>query len=97
MRTIYEGYGLPPIEALARGKALIASTGGPIPELVGDFAVCLDPHDTKAWEGRMRDWMSGADEPARLAARAARDYRAVTWEESARLLFDAALSAGRNG
>lgn len=93
--SIYEGYGLPPIEALARGKAVIASTGGPIPELVGDFAVCLDPHDTAAWETRMRDWMTGSDEPARLAGRALRDYRAVTWDESARALFEAALSAGR--
>lgn len=89
--SIYEGYGLPPIEALARGKALIASTGGPIPELVGDFSVCLDPHDTGAWQARMRDWMTGSDEPARLARRAARDYRAVTWEESAKKLFEAAL------
>lgn len=89
--SIYEGYGLPPIEALARGKALIASTGGPIPELVGEFAVCLDPHDTAAWQNRMRDWMNGSEEPARLAARAARDYRAVTWEEAARSLFEAAL------
>lgn len=95
--SIYEGYGLPPIEALARGKALIASTGGPIPELVGDFAICLDPHDAAAWEARMRAWMTGSDEPARLAGRAARDYRAVTWEESARLLFEATLSAGRAG
>ncbi len=95
--SIYEGYGLPPIEALARGKALIASTGGPIPELVGDFAVCLDPHDTAAWQNRMRDWMTGSDEPARLAEQASRDYRAVTWEESARTLFDAALSAGHGG
>lgn len=95
--SIYEGYGLPPIEALARGKALIASTGGPIPELVGDFAVCLDPHDTAAWESRLRAWMTGSDEPARLAARALRDYRAVTWEESARALFEAALSAGHDG
>lgn len=93
--SIYEGYGLPPIEALARGKALIASTGGPIPELVGDFAVCLDPHDAQAWESRMRDWMDGSKEPALLAGRASRDYRAVTWEDSARSLFEAALSAGR--
>lgn len=93
--SIYEGYGLPPIEALARGKALIASTGGPIPELVGDFAVCLDPQDTTAWETRMRAWMTGSDEPARLAARALRDYRAITWEESSRSLFDATLSAER--
>lgn len=93
--SIYEGYGLPPIEALARGKALIASTGGPIPELVGDFAICLDPGDTAAWEARMRAWMTGSDEPARLAARALRDYRAITWEESSRALFDAALSAER--
>lgn len=93
--SIYEGYGLPPIEALGAGKALIASTGGPIPEIVGDFAVCLDPGDRQAWQDRMRAWMTGSPEPARLAERALRDYLAVTWEGSAQALFDAALSAGR--
>lgn len=86
---IYEGFGLPPIEALGHGKALLASSGGPIPEVVGDFAVCLDPLDDDAWYQRLRDWLTGSDEPRRLAERAAREFRVVTWEESARRFFEA--------
>ncbi len=94
---IYEGFGLPPIEALSHGKALLASSGGPIPEVVGDFAVCLDPLDEDAWYRRLRDWLTGSDEPRRLAERAARAFRVVTWQESAQRFFeavDAALPAG---
>lgn len=88
--SIYEGYGLPPVEALQRGKALIVSNGGSLPEVVGDFAVLLDPDDVAGWTDRMRAWMLGAPERMQLADRAGREYRAATWEESARLFFEAA-------
>ena len=64
-------------------------------ELGGGFGDCVERRGTTAWGARMRAWMRGSEEPAHLAARALRDYRAVTWEESARALFDAALSAER--
>ncbi|MGE0501537.1 MAG: glycosyltransferase family 4 protein [Rhizobiaceae bacterium] len=89
---IYEGFGLPPVEALQYGKALIASSGGPMPEVVGDFAICLDPRDTAAWTAKMRDWIAGSEERDRFATRAAVEYRAVTWEESARRFFAAATA-----
>ena len=90
--SLYEGYGLPPVEALQRGKALIVSTGGSLPEVVGDFAVLLDPMDLSAWTDRMRAWLKGAPERSEIADRARRDYRPVTWEESARRLLQAPLS-----
>ena len=90
--SIFEGYGLPPVEALQRGKALIVSTTGSLPEVVGDFAVLLDPMDVSAWTDRIRAWIQGSPEPLELAARARRDYRAVTWEKSARRFFEAALA-----
>ncbi len=89
---IYEGFGLPPVEALQYGKALIASSGGPMPEVVGDFAVCIDPADVDAWTAKLREWVTGSPERDGYAARAASDYRAVTWEESARRFFDAATA-----
>jgi glycosyltransferase involved in cell wall biosynthesis len=57
----YEGYGLPAVEALRFGKALMTSTGGSIPEVVGDFALCLDPMDEEAWHTELRRWI---EEPA---------------------------------
>ena len=47
--SMYEGYGLPIVEAFARGKAVIASNRGSIPEIAAAFAPCLDPTDEEAW------------------------------------------------
>ena len=90
---LYEGFGLPPVEALQHGKALIASNTGPIPEIVGDFAICLDPNDEQAWTRRLRAWLTGDAEPRRLAAHTKAVFQSVTWSQSARLFFEAALSS----
>jgi glycosyltransferase involved in cell wall biosynthesis len=41
----YEGYGLPPLEAMAAGVAVVATTAGSLPEVLGDAAVLVDPGD----------------------------------------------------
>ena len=43
--SLYEGFGLPPLEAMACGTPVIASTAPAIPEVVGDAALMCDPHD----------------------------------------------------
>ena len=41
----YEGFGLPPIEAMARGRPVVATAVGALPDLVGDGAILVDPTD----------------------------------------------------
>ena len=88
--SLYEGYGLPPVEALAYGKALIASTGGAIAEVVGSFGLCLDPLDVEGWEDAMRRWISDPEARAWYEANA-RAFVPRTWEQSARETLEAAL------
>jgi len=57
----YEGFGLPVIEALARGKAVLASSGGALPETIAGAFSCLDPADEAAWERTIAAWI--ADPP----------------------------------
>jgi glycosyltransferase involved in cell wall biosynthesis len=49
--SIYEGFGLPVIEAMACGVPVVTSTGGSLPEVVGDAAVIIDPLDVDAIAG----------------------------------------------
>ncbi len=42
--SLYEGFGLPPLEVMARGKAVISSTGGSLPEILGDNSLYFDPN-----------------------------------------------------
>ena len=46
--SLYEGFGLPPLEAMASGCPVAASNAGSIPEVCGDAAVLFDPYDVEA-------------------------------------------------
>jgi glycosyltransferase involved in cell wall biosynthesis len=86
----YEGFGLPVIEAFARGKPVIASGGGSLQEVAGPHAPCLDPDDADAWATTMQAWIERPELVAARAAAIARDFTAPTWPEVAVRTFEAA-------
>jgi glycosyltransferase involved in cell wall biosynthesis len=90
----YEGYGLPIVEAFSLGKAVIASTGGSMPELVGDLSPCLDPTDEEAWYVELKRWMTDASARAGYEDKIRTKFRHPTWNEAAERFFQAALDPG---
>ena len=52
--SLMEGFGLPPVEAMACGTPVLASTAGSLPEVVGDAGVFFDPTDVAAIAEAMR-------------------------------------------
>jgi glycosyltransferase involved in cell wall biosynthesis len=82
--SLYEGFGLPVLEAMAAGTPVIASTAASIPEVVGDAGMLLDPMDTAAWASAIVKVAN--DEHVRDRMRLAGRARAATftWERTAR-------------
>jgi len=52
--SLYEGFGLPPLEAMASGTPVITSNVSSLPEVVGDAAMLIDPYEPEAIAGAMR-------------------------------------------
>jgi glycosyltransferase involved in cell wall biosynthesis len=77
--SIYEGFGLPPLEAMANGCPVIASDAASIPEVVGDAAVLVDPNDSGAFAAAIAGLDADAEQRERLVARGRERAEAFTW------------------
>lgn len=93
--SMYEGYGLPVIEAFSFGKAVLASTGGALPELVQGFSPCLDPTDELAWYEKMKEWIESPQARIPYEEEIRMRFRHPTWSEAAANFFESILAAGK--
>jgi len=85
--SIYEGYGLPLVEAFSRGKAVLTSNGGALPELAQGLSPCLDPLDQAAWRDALGSWMKDPAAREAFEAAIAREFRHPTWAQAAEQFF----------
>ena len=81
--SLYEGFGMPPIEMMACGGAVLASTAGALVETVGGRAHLISPHDEEGWRGAMRRVIVDADWWQSLRHGGAALAQSFTWERCA--------------
>ena len=92
-----EGFGYPPLEAMAAGVPVVASAAGAIPEVVGDAAMLVPPGDPDALRAALRSVLLDPAVAAGLVARGAARARAFPPEATARSLLKIVREAVERG
>lgn len=80
--SLYEGFGLPPLEAMASGTPVVTSNVSSLPEVVGDAAVLVDPYDPDSIADGMRTVLTDEALRACLRERGLARVREYSWERS---------------
>lgn len=86
--SLYEGFGLPPLEAMACGAPVIASRIPAIVETLGSAAHLVDPADEQALAGSIIELLADAHERHRLSSVGLQHVKKFSWEQTARLTLE---------
>lgn len=86
--SLYEGFGLPPLEAMACGTPVICSNTSSLPEVVGDAGILVDPLDVEAWSAALARLLADAGLRAHLRRRGQDRAARFNWQETARRTLD---------
>jgi glycosyltransferase involved in cell wall biosynthesis len=100
MPSLYEGFGLPCLEAMACGTAVVAANRGALPETCGEAAILVDPDDAQALADAAVAAMSHADRRAQLREAGLHRAAQLTWDRAARAtdeLIDGLLERRHGG
>jgi glycosyltransferase involved in cell wall biosynthesis len=91
--SLYEGFGMPPLEAMASGCPVAAANTAAIPEICGDAAVLFDPLDPESIAAGILEADGRSDE---LREKGLAHAAGFTWSETARMHEDAYVAAAEN-
>jgi glycosyltransferase involved in cell wall biosynthesis len=85
--SLYEGFGLPPLEAMACGTPVITSRLSSLPEVVGDAALLVDPYNVGEIAGALERVLCDQALHADLVTRGRARARLFSWDQSARAVL----------
>ena len=81
--SLYEGFGLPPLDAMRHGVPVCCSDRSSLPEVVGDAALLFDPDDGKAFSDALREIAENATLRSDLIQNGRRQVERFSWNQSA--------------
>lgn len=93
--SLYEGFGLPVLEAMACGVPVVCSNASSLPEVAGQAALMADPLDTEAWAQALSRVVVDEDLRRTLVGRGHDQVRRFSWTRTARETLAVLEEAGR--
>jgi len=93
--SLYEGFGLPVLEAMACGVPVICSDSSSLPEVAGEAALLTDPLDGEAWVEALRRVVADQDLRRTLARRGFEQAQHFSWRQAAKETLQVLEEAGR--
>jgi glycosyltransferase involved in cell wall biosynthesis len=82
--SLYEGFGLPPLEAMACGCPVVTSNTSSLPEVVGDAGIMVNPYDTDSLAEAMRRVLTNQKLRENMIRKGLEQSKKFSWEETAR-------------
>lgn len=86
--SLYEGFGIPPLEAMTQGCPVLAADIPPVREACGEAALYFDPHRTETLVEAMRKIASGGEERRQLKREGDENISRFSWRASAAILLN---------
>jgi glycosyltransferase involved in cell wall biosynthesis len=86
--SLYEGFGLPPLEAMACGTPVVTSNVSSLPEVVGDAAVLVNPENVFDIARGIREVLTDEELRAELIRKGFEQIRKFSWEKTAREVLE---------
>ena len=94
MPSYYEGFGMPPLEAMACGTPVASSDRGSLPEVVGEAGILFDPDDVGAMTAALEKVLTRPEEQVRLREAGFNQVKKFNWEECAKQTIELFNSVG---
>jgi glycosyltransferase involved in cell wall biosynthesis len=94
--SLFEGFGIPPLEAMACGTPVITADNSSLPEVVGDAGLLVSATDAAQLAREMQDLLGNPERAAQLRAKGLERAQSFTWELSAKELLNVMNSVAAN-
>ncbi|MFC2034336.1 glycosyltransferase family 4 protein [Chloroflexota bacterium] len=94
--SLYEGFGIPPLEALACGTPVVSSNAPAMPEVLGDAAILVDPMNINALAEALKRSLLDKELRSKLVKKGLKRSKIFTWENAAKKQLEVYQKAGQS-